>query len=555
MLVGEKPAFSRPLLVVCMAVPIISHTWLAVPARSDFVLGEAVHLSPTINPAGCPNLSADGLELYFASYRSGGYGDADLWVSTRAGKEDPWGEPTNLGAKINSSGTEWFSTISQDGLSLYFCSTRPDGFGGADLWLTTRRAKGDDWGTPVNLGSTINSAADEHQPSLSPDGCTLLWCSSRLGGRGGIDIWMAKRTTKNDPWGAAEDLGAPVNSEADDARPNLSSDGLALFFRSSRPGTFGGPDLWLTTRATIGDAWKEPIHLGPPVNTPFWECGPSISHEGSLLYFHSDRPGGFGPFDIWQVSISPVVDFNGDEIVDVQDLLQLIEAWGTDDPLCDIGPFAWGDGIVDRADLDVLMSYWGQEIPSPFLIGHWKLDEAEGIIAFDSAGTSDGVAVGDPVWQPAGGKLGGALELDGVDDCVTVEYVCDPSESPFSVFVWVKGGTPSQTILSQVGGVNWLMADASGFLMTELTSGGRSARLLYSDAIITDGVWHRVGFAWDGSNRSLYADGVLVAEDTQSGLAACAGGLQIGCGKDMAPGSFWSGLMDDVRIYYRVVEP
>jgi hypothetical protein len=67
--------------------------------------------------------------------------------------------------------------------------------------------------------------------------------------------------------------------------------------------------------------------------------------------------------------------------------------------------------------------------------------------------------------------------------------------------------------------------------------------------------WHRVGFTWDGSRRRLYVDDVLVAEDTQAGLAVCYGGLQIGCGTNRAPGTFWSGLIDDVRLYNRVVSP
>jgi hypothetical protein len=99
------------------------------------------------------------------------------------------------------------------------------------------------------------------------------------------------------------------------------------------------------------------------------------------------------------------------------------------------------------------------------------------------------------------------------------------------------------------------MVDASGVLMTELKSAGRLASLLYSEAVITDGHWHRIGFTWDGSARGLYVDDVLVAEDTQTGLADCQGGLNIGCGKDMTPGTFFSGLIDDVRIYNRAVRP
>jgi hypothetical protein len=206
-------------------------------------------------------------------------------------------------------------------------------------------------------------------------------------------------------------------------------------------------------------------------------------------------------------------------------------------------------------DLELLMSFWEQEVEDPTLLAHWALDEAEGIIAHDATGEHDGTVIGVPAWQPVGGVVDGALVFDGLTFVVT-DPVLNPSDGAFSVFAWVKGGAPGQVILSQQKGVNWLLSDpATGALMTELQSGGRSRKALYSDAIITDGIWHRVGFAWDGSNRSLYVDDVLVAEDTQQGLAACYGDLQIGCGRDMAAGTFWSGLIDDVRIYSRAVHP
>jgi len=261
-------------------------------AKADFIFGEPVNLGPPVNPAGCPNISADGMELYFSSVRSGGYGQDDLWVTRRQRRNDPWGEPVNLGSTVNSSYQEWFSTISQDGLSLYFSSTRPGGSGGWDLWMTTRGTTDKDWGAPVNLGQTINSSADEYQPNILADGCTLLLCSSRPGGYGGLDIWITKRDTKNDTWGTLVNLGPPINTSAEDGRPSMSLDGLTLFFRTDRPGGFGGGDIWLTTRATTNDPWREPINLGPTVNTSSWECGPSISRDGATLYFHSNRPVG-----------------------------------------------------------------------------------------------------------------------------------------------------------------------------------------------------------------------------------------------------------------------
>jgi hypothetical protein len=331
---------------------------------------------------------------------------------------------------------------------------------------------------------------------------------------------------------------------------------LALFFSSDRPGGMGTYDLWVTTRRSQVAAWSPPVNLGPAINTSYWEGAPSLSPDLKTLYFLSDRPGGLGGYDMYKVPIIPILDFNGDGIVEIGDLLVLIESWGQDDSTTDIGPAPWGDGIVDVQDLEVLMSHWGQEVEDPTFAAHWKLDEAEGDIAFDSVGENNGTLYGEPLWQPDGGMIKGALQFDGMDDYVSTPFALNPADGKFSVFAWIKGGAPGQTILSQQKGVNWLLSDpATGALMTELQSGTRSRKALYSDAIITDGIWHRVGFVWDGSNRRLYVDDVLIAEDTQQGLGACYGGLQIGCGKDMAAGTFWSGLIDDVRIYSRAVKP
>ncbi|MHC4540685.1 MAG: extracellular catalytic domain type 1 short-chain-length polyhydroxyalkanoate depolymerase [Planctomycetota bacterium] len=253
----------------------------------------------------------------------------------------------------------------------------------------------------------------------------------------------------------------------------------------------------------------------------------------------------------------PVVDFNGDGIVDIKDLLRLIQSWGQDDPMVDIAP-PFGDGVVDVLDLEVLMSYWGQEVEDPTLIAHWKLDETEGDIAYDSAAVNDAVVFGGAVWQPAGGAVDGALEFDGMDDYVSTPYVLNPADGPFSVFAWANGGAPGQVIISQTGGMNWLSADsAGGNLMTEHRFiGGRVVQPpLLSQMVITDGQWHRIGFVWDGAYRALYVDDSIVAEDSQPGLADSLGGLNIGCGSDLAAGTFFSGLIDDIRVYNRAVTP
>jgi hypothetical protein len=250
-----------------------------------------------------------------------------------------------------------------------------------------------------------------------------------------------------------------------------------------------------------------------------------------------------------------VVDFNGDGIVDSADMCIMIDHWHTDAPLYDIGPRHIGDGIVDTQDLVVLSAYFFVDINDPTLVAHWALDETEGMVVANSVGDNNGYALGDPVWQPDGGLVDGALQLDGVDDYIITGAALNPTEGPFSVLAWVNGGAPGQVVMSQQGAANWLMADTEGNLTTELKGTDRSAGPLQSQTFITDGYWHRVGLVWDGANRILYVDDVVVAEDTQDDLGGSASGLYIGAGKAMEPGTYFSGLIDDVRIYNRAVRP
>jgi hypothetical protein len=90
---------------------------------------------------------------------------------------------------------------------------------------------------------------------------------------------------------------------------------------------------------------------------------PSLSPDQKTLYFGSDQPGGIGSWDMYEVPIVPIVDFNGDGIVDVKDVVIMTEHWGENYSLCDIGPMPWGDGIVDVEDLIVLAEHLFEEVP------------------------------------------------------------------------------------------------------------------------------------------------------------------------------------------------
>jgi len=543
----EMKLFEIPLVVTSL----LGFCFLPDPqvptARADFTFGPRMDLGPGVNSSdteGSPIISRDDLELYFYSTRPGSEGGCVTWRSKRASAADPWGPPENLGLKIIA----YVDSISSDGLTMYL-----DWSNG--IYTATRPAVDAPWGSPVRMDPPVNIAV-EYRAIISPDDLELYFASTRGGSIGLSDIYVSTRATRNDPWGTPVNLGPTINTAGDEHPSALSPDGLVLFFiaTAGRPGGFGGIDTWMTRRSSKGAAWSAPVNLGSSVNTPGNDALSSVSADGHWAY-------GFelttGPWDVWMAPILPIVDFNGDGKVGMQDLLRLIESWGQEDPTTDIGPMPWGDGKVDEKDLEVLMGYWGQEVNDPTLIAYWALDESAGMTAADSAGNNSLTVMGNATWQPSGGEIGGALSVDGKDDfAMSAKPVIDPAKGPFSVLVWVKGGAPGQTVLSQGSGVNWLMADAAtGALMTELSKGGRTVSRLSSQAVITDGNWHRIVFTWGGTNRRLYVDSILVAEEAQDSLAAASGSLFIGTAKNMAPGTFWSGLIDEVRIYNRAVQP
>jgi len=343
--------------------------------KADFTFGEAVNLGPIVNSKydECfSTISSDGLEIYFMDVgilRPGGLGGMDIWVTKRSSVLEPWGEPLNLGAPINTEYDDVKPSISADGLTLYFGSTRPGGYGNFDLWMTTRATITDDWGEPVNLGETVNSPADEAFCYITTNGLELYFNEfgvPRPGGYGDSDIWISKRATIDDPWGEPENLGETVNSPDYESCPCVSSDGLLLFVHGWRAGGPGPEDMWISTRSSTSEPWSSVVPLPLPVNGRYTDGTAGISADGSTFYFTSLRGGGSGSEDIWQAPIMPIVDFDGNEVVDIEDMVMLIEAWGTGENLCDIGPMPWGDGIVDEADLEVLLSYWGQVVSYPF---------------------------------------------------------------------------------------------------------------------------------------------------------------------------------------------
>ncbi len=288
----------------------------------------AQHVAGQVNIAYAqtdPFISKDALSLFFTcSNCPGGYGGADIYVARRGSTNEAWGPPENLGPMINTSYDETRPVLSLDGHRLYFASTQPGGIGLADIYISRRRDKRNDfaWRLPENLGEGVNSAGNETPGSMFEDEATgvitFYFQSDRLGAPGDDDIFTSIMLP--DGTFASPNLVSELStSSAYDRHPVVRRDGLEIVFTSNRPGSIlnlkGQPsyDLWTSTRSSSVEPWSTPVNLDADgslsLNTGKHEGGPALSFDGMTLYFHAaQRVGNVSPgcpdkatcnFDIW----------------------------------------------------------------------------------------------------------------------------------------------------------------------------------------------------------------------------------------------------------------
>ena len=156
-------------------------------------------------------------------------GKYDIWLMDRIANGD-WGEPQNLGAPVNSEGSEFFPTLTKDG-TLYFGSGRKGGKGGIDLYRS--RFVNGKYQEPENLGEAINTTFDEFEPYIAPDESFLIFMAAgRPDGLGGFDLYISYH--RDGKWTQAQNLGAPINSAADELSPKITPDGKYFFWASTR---------------------------------------------------------------------------------------------------------------------------------------------------------------------------------------------------------------------------------------------------------------------------------------------------------------------------------
>lgn len=224
--------------------------------------------------------------------------EEDLYSSHKSVGE--WLPREELGAPVKSGYNEGAQCISPDGKYLLYTMCDADfGMGSCDLYWAKRI--GDRWSRPRNFGAPVNTSSWESQPSMAADGMTVYFASSRPGGFGGMDIWKTTMTAEGE-FSVPVNLGPAINTPGDDAAPFIHSDGRTLYFASNGRVGMGGYDLYYSTLQADG-TWSEPVNMGYPINSPADEINVFINAHGTVAYIASDKDGGYGGLDLYSFEL------------------------------------------------------------------------------------------------------------------------------------------------------------------------------------------------------------------------------------------------------------
>lgn len=234
--------------------------WVSRRLSVDSAWGTPVNLGAPVNSSSNdqgPALSPNGLMLFFHSERAGGFGAQDIYVVRRTDATDDfnWGAPHNLGSEVNTTNFEasafYLPQVDDGPVSLYFGRgpTSVD----IDMYSIGFTPNGQTLGEAARV-SELNyhsAGVTDARPTVRADGKEVIFFSTRPGGFGLADLWMSVRPNAHAPWSSPTNLGASVNTEFVDRTPWLSADGRTLLFSSNRPGGVGDSDIWMSTRERL----------------------------------------------------------------------------------------------------------------------------------------------------------------------------------------------------------------------------------------------------------------------------------------------------------------
>lgn len=252
-------------------------------------------------------VSSDELRLYFTGQDPtlNAAREADrFFYSSRINVGDEWRPSQLAGPPLNTLENQGALTITPDGRYLLFAGCQwPDGLGSCDIYAA--KITDGQFGEPQNLGNKVNSNAWDSQPSLSSDGRTLYFTSNRSGGYGKSDIWKSYLQDDGN-WSTPENLGSTINTFGSEMAPFIHPDGATLYFSSDRHAGMGGIDLFVS-RQDENDNWSEPLNLGYPINTHGDEFNIVVNAKGDNAYISARLPEGIGGYDVYQFELHQAI--------------------------------------------------------------------------------------------------------------------------------------------------------------------------------------------------------------------------------------------------------
>ena len=252
-----------------------------------------------------PTVTIDGDNLVYTRQEN----DEDIYISKW---NSGWQKSKSFGNEINTDQNEGMAKFEAHGKAFYFAGCkRADTEGGCDIYKAV--LKDDEVADVFRLQGNLNSTNWDSQPSITCDGKTMYFCSTRKEGLGGSDIWVSHLMANGD-WSLPENLGDVINTDGDEEAPFISSDGTTLYFTSTGHPGQGDGDLFISRN--IMGIWTSPNNLGYPVNSTAKEIGIYVHSNSSTAYFASSRNGGLGGLDIYEVELPE--QYRPDAIVHIE---------------------------------------------------------------------------------------------------------------------------------------------------------------------------------------------------------------------------------------------
>jgi outer membrane protein OmpA-like peptidoglycan-associated protein len=193
---------------------------------------------------------------------------------------------------FNSAEDDFAPSLTRHGKSIYFTSDRD---GKQKIYVVEKTESG--WNMPDEISRDVNNGDQNGSVAITPDGQFMIFAAyeNKYGSEGRTDLYSAHKI--NGKWTEVQNLGQAINSPFWDSQPTLSSDGILLFFVSDRPGGSGGTDIYFSRKTREG--WSKAQNAGSSINTSADEIAPVIAYDNKSFYFSSNRSGGFGGFDIY----------------------------------------------------------------------------------------------------------------------------------------------------------------------------------------------------------------------------------------------------------------